>query len=351
MIPSAIKNHVHVLCSNIHASTYLGTLDKTRVYNTLNESNKYGLLPKVREWYKDSEQYNQDLDQLLLDLFPSGEKHVKYLLQSGEPYESSYLSSIGTKDIQHKHKTCYKSAENLYFSVVKSPDYSRSYSILCESAANCNLQQTLDAFTNYFGDIKREDTGENKELTSWLSEKFTGSEASTLNNLISTGQTSYSCDNTDIISAQIASVDTAGDDSTSSSPKTTISDGSARKNMIRDEFEKNNTPHYQAYNTSSTLYTTLMMSNLSEITKNTQKHSHLNCMMRQFDTSCDSIDKISGLLTGQITESPDAQFTENDSIKLYNRFLLNQIGNRGLTSDNIDKAITRDKPDDETSSN
>lgn len=346
-IPVSIKNHVHILSSSIFSATFLGKLNKKLVHDTLDTANASGLLPKVREWYLNSQQFNQDLDQLILGLYKSGEdKHVKYLLQSGDSYETTYLGDVGTGDVQYKHITCYRLASQLHDSVVLSPDYMKTYCHLSEAAGNCDIQQTLDVFKAYFGDIKRENISENKDLTVWISTNFSGEQATALNNIINNEQTTYSCNNNDIVTEEISKNPSAGDEKNETTAKETINGGSARKFIKRDEFQKNNTPQYQAYDTSSTLYTTLMMSDLSEITKDTHKHTLLNCMLRQFDTSCDSITKIADLLTGNITQTEDKAFTEKDSIKLYNRFMLNQIGNRGLTSDNNDKAITRDKPDE-----
>jgi len=354
-INNNIKNHVSVLCSNIYAATYMGVLNKLLVYTTLNEANRYGLLPELRKHYLEAEQYTQNVDELLIKLFDDDKDHVSYLLNSSNKYESQYLTTVGTGDTQHTHIKCYDHAFNLYCCVVKSPDFKKAYQIIQSASSDCVIQQTIDAFDAYFGDSERISTKNNQSVTAWITSSFPGGgESTTLTSLVNAGENTVVCSEQSIISSTTTQITGASDDKTASkSAKSTFLGGSARltTNSSGEQFEKNNSPYYQSLSTAATMYTTLMMSNVNDVVfSDTISHTRINNTLKQLETDCDAIEKIALLFTVGV-RSLDHVFTEQDSIKLYNRFLLTQIGNRGIVTDNNNKAITRDKPTDETATN
>lgn len=348
-IPESIKNHVATICSNIYESTYLGVLNKRILYAAIEQANKYGIMGKVREWYRDSKQYSQDLDSMVLNLFPQGEKgHIEYLLNAGSQYEQQYLSNVGNFNEQHLHIKCYNYAQKLYATVVKSPDFTSTYNTLCQANSNCLTKQTQEAFLAYFGDATRDNFKNSKSLTEWINSNFS-QQANTLIELINSGESKYTCTEPSVLSQANVQVASAGDDKTEN--KTAVASfagGSARKPIQREWYEKTNRVFYQSYDTSNTFYVSQTMSSLYELTVSSQQHSLFNCIYTQLQTHCDFIDQLANLFTNS---TQVVGLTDETSRKLFNRTIYNQIGNRGLIRDNNNKAITRDKPTNETSTN
>lgn len=318
-----IKSLVTRICSALYAATNSQrdsqTYDAQTVVRVLSTANRLGLTSHVIDWYEKSSQYNRSLSTTLNSCFPDDEQ-VNNLLSVGESYWSSYGLSSGSQPTPqdlHAHQYCYRLAEQA--SGVVS-DTQQIQACVYQAVAKCMYDQFKTVCDTFFSGVL---------------------DISPYESLASAAKQTMSCETTTVTYVAPANK-TAGDEKDSGSDAVpTLSTGSARQSTPRDTYTRVSEPFVNHLVNTSTLHTRMMMSDLSENMVDVYDHVRLSNTFDKTQTSSEYLTDMSTIFQSESAIMHDNTIDAATNIKLQNRFLYNQIGDRSLVADNGNVASTR----------
>lgn len=314
--------NIRTLVARICAALYSATnsqrqseiFDTQLVINTLNDSNRLGITSYVKDWYQQSNKYNQSLSEALKNI------EINNLLTSGDSYWSSYNLTGDNPTVLDlsNHYFCYKLASECSEAMIESIDDQKIRACLYEAGARCLLEQFTSAFDSFF--------------------PTAGSVSS--HAIYSDVETKHKCDDTSIQTYIATGTDT-GDESATTTAVSTITTGSGKIEWDRKENTRISEPYNNHLNDTSTLHTRLMMSDLSEQILGSQPHARHSNTFDKLQTSAEYVVDIKNIFTSIDKVILDNEINDETNTKLQNQFLYSQVGDRSIVSNPGEVASTR----------
>ena len=322
-----IRTLVTRVCAQLYSATNsqrnAQTYDESLTIQSLKTANRLGITSYVEKWYESSEQYNRSLRDTLNECFP-GNNAISKLISAGDSYWSTYKLSAGgdqptVSDLQ-AHQFCYDLAEQASNANSDVVDTQKIHACIYESSARCLYDQFNAAYSAFFSDSPG--LGSFSQVRSGMKYPI-------------------ACDES-IITHTPAANKAAGDEGSNAGDKiNTISDGSARQDVIRDTYTRVSEPFNNHLHNTTTLHTRVMMSDQAENIVGAYNHARLANTFDKIQTSGEYHQNITTFFQSSTALVYDDPIDSNTNTKLMTRFLDNQIGDRSIVSDDNGASSTR----------